>query len=237
MVLLVAAAVILVGMIVVGMGRGGEMAEFGPDVRPVDADIETAADVALLRPPGALWGYDKRSTDEALNLVARTVTERDVEIATLRRQIADMQAERAARGQQFGAPPGAATWPGEATRPGEARPPGVAWEPAPDRPPGVAWEPAPDRPPGVAWEPGPARPSVPGPPAGQADPGSAAVPFPRRQAGPPPPPAPPALAPSPETVRWSAWERPGAAPRPDDSGSAEPAEPGEPGDPPEPGDS
>ncbi len=93
-VLLVAAAVIGVGMIVVAVGRGGEMAEFSADVRPVDADIQTAADVALLRPPGALWGYDKRSTDEALNLVARTVTERDVEIATLRRQIADMQSAR-----------------------------------------------------------------------------------------------------------------------------------------------
>jgi hypothetical protein len=90
-VLLVAAAVILGGVIAVALGRGGEMTEFTPDVRPLDADIATAADVALLRPPLALWGYDKRSTDEALNLVARTVTERDVEITRLRRQIADMQ--------------------------------------------------------------------------------------------------------------------------------------------------
>ena len=90
-VLLVAAAVILGGVIAVALGRGGEMTEFSPDVRPLDGDIATAADVALLRPPVALWGYDKRSTDEALNLVARTVTERDVEITRLRRQIADMQ--------------------------------------------------------------------------------------------------------------------------------------------------
>lgn len=90
-VLLVAAAVILGGLIAVALGRGGEMTEFSADVRPLDADIATAADVALLRPPVALWGYDKRSTDEALNLVARTVTERDVEITRLRRQLADMQ--------------------------------------------------------------------------------------------------------------------------------------------------
>jgi hypothetical protein len=95
-VLLLAAAVITGGMIVVAVGRGGEMAEFSADVRPLDTDIATAADVALLRPPVALWGYDKRSTDEALNLVARTVTERDVEIATLRRQIADMQSAQGA---------------------------------------------------------------------------------------------------------------------------------------------
>jgi hypothetical protein len=48
--------------------------------------------VALLRPPAALWGYDMRATDEALNVVARTVTERDVEIAILRRQIAELEA-------------------------------------------------------------------------------------------------------------------------------------------------
>jgi hypothetical protein len=89
--LVAAAAVILGGMIAVALGRGGEMTEFSADVRPVDADIATAADVALLRPPVALWGYDKRSTDEALNLVARTVTERDVEITRLRRQVADLQ--------------------------------------------------------------------------------------------------------------------------------------------------
>jgi hypothetical protein len=41
-----------------------------------------------------VWGYDRRSTDEALNLVARTVTERDVEIEALRRQIADLQSAR-----------------------------------------------------------------------------------------------------------------------------------------------
>jgi len=45
------------------------------------------------RPPAALWGYDMRSTDEALNMVARTVTDRDVEIAILRRQIADLSHE------------------------------------------------------------------------------------------------------------------------------------------------
>jgi hypothetical protein len=90
-VLIVAAVAILGGVIVVAMGRGGELAPSGADVRPLDTDIVTAADVALLRPPAALWGYDMRATDEALNQVARTVTERDVEIADLRRQLADMQ--------------------------------------------------------------------------------------------------------------------------------------------------
>jgi hypothetical protein len=129
-VLLVAAAVILVGMIVVAVGRGGEMAEFSADVRPIDADIATAADVALLRPPVALWGYDRRSTDEALALVARTVTERDVEIATLRRQIADMQSspEKRSAAQHDAAMPQDTIWwpdvggPDATTQPGQADP-------------------------------------------------------------------------------------------------------------------
>jgi hypothetical protein len=91
-VLLIVAVAILCGVVVVAMGRGGELARPVADVRPLDGEIVTAADVALLRPPAALWGYDMRATDEALNMVARTVTERDVEIAILRRQISDLEA-------------------------------------------------------------------------------------------------------------------------------------------------
>jgi hypothetical protein len=58
-----------------------------------------------LRPPAALWGYDMRSTDEALNMVARTVTDRDVEIAILRRQIADLEAVAKEPGVPAKAPP------------------------------------------------------------------------------------------------------------------------------------
>jgi hypothetical protein len=90
-VLLAAAAAILCGVVVVAMGRGGELALFAPDRRPLDSEIVTAADVALLRPPAALWGYDREATHVVLNMVAQTVTERDVEIASLRRQLADLQ--------------------------------------------------------------------------------------------------------------------------------------------------
>jgi hypothetical protein len=90
-VLLAAAAAILAGVVVVAMGRGGELALFAPDLRPLDPEIVTAADVALLRPPAALWGYDRQATHVVLNMVAQTVTERDVEIAALRQQLADLQ--------------------------------------------------------------------------------------------------------------------------------------------------
>jgi hypothetical protein len=120
-VLLIVAAFVLVGVVVVAIGRGGEMTRFPSDVRPLDADIETAADVVLLRPPGSLWGYDKRATDDALNMVARTVTERDVEIATLRRQLADIQS---ASDEPASDQPAA---------PDRARKARQAWEPDPSR--------------------------------------------------------------------------------------------------------
>ena len=90
-VLLAAAAAILAGVVVVAMGRGGELVLFAPDRWPLDPEIMTAADVALLRPPAALWGYDRQATHVVLNMVAQTVTERDVEIAALRQQLADLQ--------------------------------------------------------------------------------------------------------------------------------------------------
>jgi hypothetical protein len=87
--LLLAAAVILAGVVSVAMGHGGEMAEFATDYLPPDP--VTAADVVLLRPPSALWGYNVQVTDEALNRVAQVITERDVEIAVLRQQLAELR--------------------------------------------------------------------------------------------------------------------------------------------------
>lgn len=87
--LLLAAAVILAGVVSVAMGHGGEMAEFATDCLP--PDLVSAADVVLLRPPSALWGYNVQVTDEALNRIAQAITERDVEIAVLRQQLAELR--------------------------------------------------------------------------------------------------------------------------------------------------
>ena len=91
--LLLAGVVILVGVVSVAMGRGGEMAEFATDSLPPRLDdVMTAADVAMLRPPSALWGYNVQATDEALSRIAQVITERDVEIAVLRQQLAELRA-------------------------------------------------------------------------------------------------------------------------------------------------
>ena len=91
--LLVAAAAILAGVVVAALGRAGEMATFAGDTAPLELDEVSATDVALLRPPMSLWGYNAQATEDALRVIARSVTARDVEIATLRRELADLRAD------------------------------------------------------------------------------------------------------------------------------------------------
>jgi hypothetical protein len=92
-VILVLAALAVLGCVVLAaLGRGGEMAAFPSDSSPLRLDDLTAADVALLRPPLALWGYNVSATEEALGVIARSVTARDVEIATLRRELDELRA-------------------------------------------------------------------------------------------------------------------------------------------------
>jgi hypothetical protein len=88
---LVAALVILGGVVLAALGRVGEMATFASDTPPMNLDEVSATDVALLRPPMSLWGYNAQATEDALRVIARSVTARDVEIATLRRELADLR--------------------------------------------------------------------------------------------------------------------------------------------------
>ena len=92
-VILFLAAVAILGCVVLAaLGMAGEMAMFPPESAPLRMNEVTAADVALLRPPLALWGYSVPATEEALGVIARAVTARDTEIATLRQELDDMRA-------------------------------------------------------------------------------------------------------------------------------------------------
>jgi hypothetical protein len=93
-ILFLAAAAILGCVVLAALGMGGEMAAFPTDSAPLRMDEVTAADVALLRPPLALWGYSVPATEEALGAIARAVTVRDTEIAALRQELAGLQAQR-----------------------------------------------------------------------------------------------------------------------------------------------
>ena len=93
-ILFLAAAAILACVVLAALGRAGEMAAFPSDSPPLRLDDLTAADVALLRPPLALWGYNVSATEEALGGIARSVSARDVEIASLRRELDELRARR-----------------------------------------------------------------------------------------------------------------------------------------------
>ena len=155
------ALVILGGVVLAALGRVGEMATFASDTPPMDLDEVSATDVALLRPPMSLWGYNAQATEDALRVIARSVTARDVEIATLRRELADL------RGNTAGAQ---ATRTGPVNRPG--RPAPAAPQPgdplAAYRPPGPAAETQP--PPGPRAETQPAGQVPHAEPPGEADP-------------------------------------------------------------------
>ena len=84
---------ILIGVVLASLGRAGEMADFPSDTPPMELDEVSATDVALLRPPMSLWGYNAQATEDALRAIARSVTERDVEIATLRRELAELRGD------------------------------------------------------------------------------------------------------------------------------------------------
>jgi hypothetical protein len=138
-VMVLAAAAVLAGVVAVALGRGGELSFFQADYAPLRLEKVTATDVVLFRPPLAVWGYNAQATDEALNRIADALTERDIEITALRQQVADLEAAGPAarprgrdrldpRGSRAGGPP-----PGSKAR--DAGPSGSA---GPDTQPPVA---------------------------------------------------------------------------------------------------
>ena len=94
--MILVAVVILVGVFWAATGRGGELAYEQADHAPLDLGPVSATDVALLRPPTALWGYNMQVTDEALERIAQAIRDRDVTIAFLQRRLADLTAQTAA---------------------------------------------------------------------------------------------------------------------------------------------
>jgi hypothetical protein len=93
--MILVAVVIIVGVFFVATGRGGELAYEPPDYAPLDLGPVSATDVALLRPPTALWGYNVPVTDEALERIAQAIRDRDVTIAFLQQRLADLTAQTA----------------------------------------------------------------------------------------------------------------------------------------------
>ena len=86
--MLLAVAAVLVAVFFVATGRGGELSSEHVDYAPLELGSVSAAEIAMVRPPTAMWGYNVDVTDEALDQIARAVRDRDLEIAYLREQLA-----------------------------------------------------------------------------------------------------------------------------------------------------
>ena len=92
-VLLITVVVILVAVVLVARGRGGELSQERADYAPLEMGPVSATDVALLRPPTALWGYNMQATDEAMEQIADAIRERDVRIVALEQLVTDLSRE------------------------------------------------------------------------------------------------------------------------------------------------
>jgi hypothetical protein len=123
---LVAVVAVLAGVFLAATGRGGELAYERVDHAPLDLGPVSAPDIAMLRPPTAMWGYNIQVTDEALDLMARAMRDRDVTIAYLQQQLANRFAA------DPGPPQAGPTWGGPQGR-DAAKAPGVLVAPLPQR--------------------------------------------------------------------------------------------------------
>jgi hypothetical protein len=109
--MLLAVAAVLVAVFFVATGRGGELSSEHVDYAPLDLGSASAADIAMVRPPTAMWGYNVDVTDEALDQIARAVRDRDLEIAYLREQLAGREMTPVATAPGFVAPSSVAPGP------------------------------------------------------------------------------------------------------------------------------
>jgi hypothetical protein len=108
-VLAIAALAILACVVLVSLGRGGELTEFPPDVPPLDLPEPgqlTAVDFMALQLPVNLVGYHTQSVDETLRRAATAISSRDTRIAVLEQRVSELLSSRLYARQEVYAAPG-----------------------------------------------------------------------------------------------------------------------------------
>ncbi|MDL4817703.1 hypothetical protein [Actinomadura opuntiae] len=93
-VFVLAGLAVLGSVVVLAMGRGGELTEAHPDHPPLplgDGRHVTPRDVLALRLPRAFWGYQAPVADQAFRDLARALAERDARVAALERRLDDLR--------------------------------------------------------------------------------------------------------------------------------------------------
>ena len=142
--LIIVGLVILIAVVLVAAGRGGELSDERSDYAPLDLGPVSATDVALLRPPANAWGYNMQATDEALEQMAESIRQRDVRIVALEQLVTDLSRDPAPPsvsnpyiGSRRREALPEATHPAQAALPAEATQPAQAAEPEPEE--GTWW--------------------------------------------------------------------------------------------------
>jgi hypothetical protein len=85
---------VLGSVVVLAMGRGGELADTHPDAPPLPLGggrHVTPREAASLRLPRAFWGYQAPVADQALRELAHALAERDARVAALERRLDDLR--------------------------------------------------------------------------------------------------------------------------------------------------
>ena len=95
LVIVIVVIVVLAAVVFLAMGRGGELSVEPNDYAPLDLGPVSATDIALLRPPTGLWGYNMQATDEAMDQIADSIRERDVRIVALEQLVTDLSRDHA----------------------------------------------------------------------------------------------------------------------------------------------
>ncbi|NEA24025.1 hypothetical protein [Actinomadura bangladeshensis] len=94
-VLVLAGLAVLGAVVVLAMGRGGELAETHPDYPPLRLDAAgrpvLGPEGSRLRFPTTIWGYQMQVTDEAVHRLTDALRERDARVADLERQLYDLR--------------------------------------------------------------------------------------------------------------------------------------------------
>ncbi|MEU6717751.1 hypothetical protein ABZ897_40330 [Nonomuraea sp. NPDC046802] len=109
LILAIAAIAILGCVVLVSLGRGGELTEFPPDVPPLnlpEAGQLTAVDFMALQLPVNLVGYHTQSVDETLRRAANAISARDTRIAVLEQRVSELMSSRLYARQEVYAAPG-----------------------------------------------------------------------------------------------------------------------------------
>ncbi|OLT25618.1 hypothetical protein BJF83_05345 [Nocardiopsis sp. CNR-923] len=127
-----AALAVLVGVVYVVLGKGGQLARFEADYPPLDLPADGAvgsADLGRLLLPLSMWGYHVRAVDELLARLVTTLREREERIEDLEWRLSRLDASYVPEGH---GPDGSQGLPGDAYAPDDGEEPPVSGESGPE---------------------------------------------------------------------------------------------------------